>query len=128
MGHNTTQNERNMPELRLRNKKFAYKYQPTIRRNLKDRLPQQNQEQKEKTATQPRPVEEPKNSPQGRNPTEEEKTQPIMPPPEQSRKKKMKGRLNMKKYGNETRKKWERGRNTYKYLNQQGKKTRIPRK
>ena len=84
MGHNTTQNERNMPELRLRNKKFAYKYQPTIRRNLKDRLPQQNQEQKGKTATQPRPEAEPKKSPQGSKPTEEEKMQPIMPPPEQS--------------------------------------------
>ena len=87
-----------------KNKKFPYQCQPKIRPGNKDRLLQQSKEKEGKTATQTRTAAEPEDSPQGRKPT-----QPIMPPPDQPIRKVAKISQSNKKFGNDTRKKWEIG-------------------
>ena len=100
----------NIPELRLQNKKSPYQYQPIIRQNVKDRLPQKRKEAGERAATQPNDAPEQATAKeplkrQGRTQPEATKMPPIMPPPDQQTRKMTTSSRNDQRSGNCTHKK-----------------------
>ena len=100
---------------------------PTERKAEKARIythprPTARTDDPSKQATEKKPLKQ-----QGRMPPEVTKMQPTMPPPDKQTRKMMESSRNIKRYGNDARKKWGQERNACKYRNHRGKQKQIQR-